>query len=100
MKKSIVIMLAFVLFVVGCGQKTNEEVLEKETEKVETSENSSSKSEILVYTSNYSLYDFTKNILGEKGQVINITENSGFHGWEPPAKALADLSKSDLFISY
>lgn len=100
MKKNILIMLAFVLFLVGCGQKTNEEVLEKETEKVETSENSSSKSEILVYTSNYSLYDFTKNILGEKGQVINITENSGFHGWEPTAKDIADLSKSDLFIYY
>jgi zinc transport system substrate-binding protein len=54
---------------------------------------------ISVVASFYPLYDFTKNIGGEKISVINMTPaGSEPHDFEPSAKSLADAQKADLFV--
>ena len=52
-----------------------------------------------IATSFYPMYEFTKAITGETANVINIMPaGSASHGWEPSAKQVAELSKTDLLI--
>lgn len=55
--------------------------------------------QITVYTSFYTMYDFTSKISGGKVKVINMVP-SGMepHDWEPSPKDIAGLSGADLFI--
>lgn len=84
-RKLLTLFLALI-FIVGCSNQENVEVT-REEEK-----------DIKIYVSNYPLYDFTKRIVGDKIEVINITKNQGFHGWEPTARDIADIKSGDLFI--
>ncbi len=83
-KRYLVLLLLMALFI-GCssnkgtGEKTKEDTMK-------------------VYVSNYPLYDFTKNIAGDKVEVINVRQNAGVHGWEPSARDIANLKEADLFI--
>lgn len=54
---------------------------------------------ITVYTSFYTMYDFTRKIGGDKVNIINMVP-SGMepHDWEPSPKDIAGLSGADLFI--
>jgi len=54
---------------------------------------------IVVYTSFYPMYDFTKKIGGDKVEITNMVP-AGIepHEWEPAPKALASLSKAQIFI--
>lgn len=54
---------------------------------------------ITVYTSFYTMYDFTMKIGGDKVNVINMVP-AGMepHEWEPSPKDIAGLSKASLFI--
>lgn len=54
---------------------------------------------ISVTASYYPLYDFTKNIGGDKVEVTNITPaGSEPHDFEPSAKQLASADQSNIFI--
>jgi zinc transport system substrate-binding protein len=54
---------------------------------------------ITVYTSFYTMYDFTLKISGGKVDVVNMVP-SGMepHNWEPSPRDIAGLSHADLFI--
>jgi zinc transport system substrate-binding protein len=52
-----------------------------------------------VTSSYYPLYDFAKNVGGDKVQVTNVTPAGAEpHDYEPSPKALADAQKSEVFI--
>jgi zinc transport system substrate-binding protein len=52
-----------------------------------------------VATTFYPLYEFTKQVGGDKVSVINITPAGAEpHDYEPPAKALVAASKADVFV--
>ncbi len=54
---------------------------------------------VTVYTSFYTMYDFTLKIAGDKVNIMNMVP-SGMepHDWEPSPKDIAGLSGADLFI--
>jgi zinc transport system substrate-binding protein len=61
--------------------------------------NRANKISISVVASYYPLYDFAKNIGGDKIEVINITPNgSEPHDYEPTPQQLVDIQKSKVFI--
>jgi zinc transport system substrate-binding protein len=52
-----------------------------------------------VYTSFYTLYDFTAKIAQDKAGVFNIMPSGAdAHSWTPGAKDLVNLNKADIFI--
>lgn len=54
---------------------------------------------ITVYTSFYTMYDFTSKIGGDKVNVINmVPPGTEPHDWEPTPKEIAGLSKAELFV--
>lgn len=54
---------------------------------------------ITVYTSFYTMYDFTSKIAGDKANIINmVPPGMEPHDWEPSPKDIAGLSEADLFI--
>jgi zinc transport system substrate-binding protein len=60
---------------------------------------SDNKEKILVYTSFYTMYDFTLKIAGDKAVIKNmVPAGSEPHNWEPTPKDIAGLYSSDLFI--
>lgn len=83
-RKLLTLLLALVFFV-GCSNQGKTEVVKADTN-------------IKIFVSNYPLYDFTKKIAGDKVEVVNVTKNQGFHGWEPTARDIADIKSGDLFI--
>src|SRR6476660_2149343 len=66
---------------------------------VEHTSISSSNNKILVTTSFYPLYFFTKEITGDLANVVNITP-SGVepHDYEPSTSDIATIEKSNLLI--
>lgn len=54
---------------------------------------------VTVYTSFYTMYDFTLKLAGDKVNLVNMVP-SGMepHDWEPSPKDIAGLSRADLFI--
>lgn len=54
---------------------------------------------LLVYTSMYPLYNFTREIGGDKVEVINIVPEGGeAHHYEPSGKMIAQMEDADLII--
>lgn len=52
-----------------------------------------------VYTSFYTMYDFTKKIGGDRINLTNIVPTGTEpHDWEPKAKDISNLEKADVFI--
>ncbi|NPV73775.1 MAG: zinc ABC transporter substrate-binding protein [Pelotomaculum sp.] len=52
-----------------------------------------------IVTTIYPLYDFTRNIAGEKAEVLClVAPGSEPHGWEPTPRDLAEIQKADVFI--
>lgn len=98
--KKIILTMLLVFTLVGCNknveQTTTEDINQVETQQEEQTEKSGDK--LKVYASNYPFYDLTKQIAGDKVEVIDITSNTRFHGWEPTARDIADLQNGDLFI--
>lgn len=67
------------------------------TQTADTSGNSSEK--IQVYASFYAMYDFAREIGGDKADVYNICPvGSEPHDFEPTAADMAALTEADLFI--
>ncbi|GAB6273591.1 MAG: metal ABC transporter substrate-binding protein [Peptococcaceae bacterium] len=74
----------------GCGQPKVSPTL---------TETNDATRKLKVYTSIYPLYDFTRQIGGDK--IITrqlVPSNAEPHDWEPAAKDLIELQKADLFI--
>lgn len=98
MKKIILLFIMTLVVFTGCNEKKEniENANSENTATVENKEEANSKK--MIYVSNYPLYDLTKSLVGDKVELVNITSNSGFHGWEPTAKDIANIKESDLFI--
>lgn len=57
------------------------------------------KDEIVVYTSVYPIYDFTKKIAGGRVRVeMLVPPGAEPHGWEPSAKAISKIEQSQIFL--
>ena len=53
----------------------------------------------LIVTTTYPLYDFTKNVVGDKAEVsLLIPPGAEAHSWEPTPSAMIKIQKSKLFI--
>lgn len=78
------ILLLSILFVVaGCGNK-------QETAKTD---------KLQVVTTFYPMYDFTKNVVGDNGEVsVLMKAGTEPHDYEPSAKDIAKIADSDVFV--
>ncbi|WP_400246866.1 metal ABC transporter substrate-binding protein [Niallia sp. JL1B1071] len=85
--KLISMMLLAVLIVAACGKGEND------------ASGGSSKEKLQIMTTFYPMYEFTKNIAGDKADVkLLIPSNQEPHGWEPTPKDIANVQASDLFV--
>lgn len=58
-----------------------------------------SNDKLTVYTSFYTMYDFTSKIVGDKANVVNlVTDGTEPHEWEPSTTDMAALEKADMLI--
>lgn len=97
-KNLIILMLVLGILLTACKKNENTTSITGEEVKEEVEEVKESQTKKTIYVSNYPYYDFTKAIVKDKLDIVNLTKNQGFHNWEPSAKDLADLQKSSLFI--
>ncbi|MGM0126246.1 zinc transport system substrate-binding protein [Enterococcus sp. AZ194] len=82
--KLLVSLLAGVLVLTACG---NKEKTEADSDKLQ------------VMTTFYPMYEFTKNIVGDEGEVeLLIPAGTEPHDYEPSAKDLAKISDADAFV--
>ena len=106
-KKNLFIGLALSLAVTGCGKEALENTNTKVKEEVKQEENEESKEAKIekkdeskvIYASFYPIYNLTKQIAGDKFDVKafnSLTTES--HDFEPSAKEIAELSKSQLIF--
>ena len=59
----------------------------------------SSDDRLLVVTSFYPMYDFTKKVAGDSANVVNLVPSGTEpHDWEPSTRDLLTLEKADVFI--
>lgn len=81
----LVSFLSILLIVaVGCG---NQEDAQPKSDKLK------------VVTTFYPMYDFTKNVAGDKADVTLLLEaGTDTHGYEPSAKEVALISEADVFV--
>lgn len=85
--KLVSMMLLAVLVIAACGKGEND------------ASGGSSKEKLQIMTTFYPMYEFTKNIAGDKADVkLLIPSNQEPHGWEPTPKDIANVQASDLFI--
>ena len=88
MKRPIILLLAFFMLVSVMSACSSAKV---------TRSNSNGK--VLVYTSFYTMYDFTLKIAGDKAVIKNmVPAGTEPHDWEPSPKDIAGLYDADLFI--
>lgn len=88
--KRFTILLSFLiiinLFIAGCGTTSSEQ-------------NSQPKEQLQVYTSIYPIYEFAKQVGGDKISVKNIIPaGSEPHEWEPSPQIIAEVTKADVLI--
>lgn len=103
-KKFIFALLAIGLVLSSCNSK-KENTQSFENSNVESISNFSSDSnknkenKKIVYASFFPIYDLTKQIAGDKLHVESFSNlETDAHEWEPSAKDMADLEKSELLI--
>lgn len=106
-KKNIFIGLALSLAVTGCGKEALENTNTKVKEEVKQEENEESKEAKIekkdeskvIYASFYPIYNLTKQIAGDKFEVKSFNSlTTESHDFEPSAKEIAELSKSQLIF--
>lgn len=99
-KKNIFMGLALALAVTACGNDAKDDTkteTKTETSQVEESKNQAESS--VIYASFYPMYNLTRQIAGDKFDVKafnSLTTES--HDFEPSAKEIAELSKSQLIF--
>lgn len=88
-KKKNFIVLAVLLFIfAGCGAKTNS-----------VDEAASDAESIKVVTTFYPMYDFSKQVAGDKATVdILVPNGTEPHDYEPSAKDIAKIQEADVFV--
>ena len=103
MKKITSFSLALVMLFMFTACKTTEQ--DKDSNNKINSEETSTNSEISdseagklkIYTSFYPMYEWTKKIVGDTAEVINIMPpGSSSHGWIPTAQMVKELSQADI----
>lgn len=108
-KKKLFMILALSLAVTACGNeakdsKTSTEVKEEVNKdadqnqeiKTDADQNQETKT---IYTSFYPIYNLTKQIAGDKFDVVSFNSlTTESHDFEPSAKEIAELSKSSLMF--
>ncbi len=78
-----ILLLSIVVVVAGCGNK-------QETAKTD---------KLQVVTTFYPMYDFTKNVVGDNGEVsVLMKAGTEPHDYEPSAKDIAKIADSDVFV--
>lgn len=106
-KKNLFIGLALSLAVTGCGKEALENTNTKVKEEVKQEENEESKEAKIekkdeskvIYASFYPIYNLTKQIAGDKFEVKSFNSlTTESHDFEPSAKEIAELSKSQLIF--
>lgn len=64
-----------------------------------TSKKNSEREQLSIVTTFYPIYDFTKNIVGDEGNVeLLIPAGTEPHDFEPSAKEIAHIHDADVFI--
>ena len=95
MKKILLTVMIFSLLLVGCGKSNNTKI--NNTEKAEVAEENSGK--IKVYATIFPLYDFAKQIGGDKVDVNLVIPNGQEpHDYEPSNEIMKDIENARLFI--
>lgn len=83
-------ILLVLMMLAGCDGST---VYNGDRDSAETGD------QLLIYTSMYPLYFFTKEIVGDRGEVVNlIPAGMDPHDFEPTIHDMMRLSKADLFV--
>lgn len=89
---SIVVLVLVLLSSTACSGKgnNNNEAL---------SDSAQTQGKITVFTTIFPVYDFAKNIGGQRAEVINlIPVGADPHSWEPSPQDMAKLQQADVFI--
>lgn len=82
--KPFAICLLAIVFITGCSDKNTDST---DTKKID------------IITTFYPMYDFTKNIAGDKANItLLIPSTIEPHDWEPTPKNIGDIQKADLFV--
>ena len=85
--KFVLLILASALLFTGCQTKSP------------STESASSAKKKTVYTSIYSVYDFTKKMAGSDFEVLLLMPpGTEAHDWEPGPQDMARISKADAFV--
>lgn len=104
LKLSLVAALACLMVaafsLVGCGSGKPAEQGSKPAEASKQAEaKASDKDKLTIYTSFYPMYDFTKKIVGDKAEVINLVPaGSEPHDWEPSTQDMAKLTSAKVLV--
>ena len=65
----------------------------------ETFEQQENDDKFLIYASFFPYYEFTKNIVGEKAEIVQfIPSGSQTHEWAPSIKKIQALTDTDVFV--
>lgn len=102
---SLAAMLLVAAALVGCGNngKTTEDknapVATEQKADTKVADKDKADSKLTVYTSFYPMYDFTKKIVGDKAEVVNLVPaGSEPHDWEPSTQDMAKLAKAKVLV--
>lgn len=89
--KSILMLVVAIILMVGCGKVTGSSNTK--------SKKDTSTDKIKVIATFYPMYEFTKQIAGDKADVqLLIPSTIEPHDWEPTPKDMANIQKADVFI--
>ncbi|MGE8203711.1 metal ABC transporter substrate-binding protein [Heyndrickxia sp. NPDC080065] len=89
--KSILILFTAIILMAGCGKK-------EETSVANSSKDPAS-NKIKVITTFYPMYEFTKNVAGDRADVqLLIPSTIEPHDWEPSPKDMANIQSANIFI--
>lgn len=96
-----ILSLAFMLVVAGCGSNANQSANSGVNKNLSSAPVASSpKAEkLIIKTSFYPMYEFTKNVAGDLADVQNlIPAGMEPHDWEPTPQDMAAITDADLLV--
>lgn len=66
---------------------------------ISTNSSTTDNGKLKIYTSFYTMYDFTSKIAGDKAEVINlVSDGTEPHEWEPSTADMVNLESADMLI--
>lgn len=102
MKKFFLAMVSFVLaagLLAACGTAGQSAASAGSGAAAQPASSGQVKEKLLVYSSFYPMYDFTRKIGGERVEVVNmVPAGTEPHDWEPAATDIVGLEKADVFV--